>query len=52
MMETVSTCPVQHKSALAADKRFQEYLQEKAFAGTQHKVRGKLILIRIFAMKI
>lgn len=52
MMDTISTCPVQHKSVLAADKRLQESLQAKAFAGTQHKVGGKLILLRIFAMKI
>lgn len=52
MMETISTPPVQHKSVLAADKRLQEYPQAKALAGTQHKVRGKLILLGIFTMKI
>lgn len=51
-METISTHPVQYKSVLAADKRLQEYPQAKVLAGTQHKVRGKLILLRTFAMKI
>lgn len=52
MMETISTPPMQHKSVLAADNRLQEYPQAKALAGTQHKVRGKLILLRVFIVKI
>ena len=51
--ETVSNSPVQHKiRASATDSRLQECPQAKARAGTQHKVRGKLILLRIFNMKI